>query len=88
MAGAERRDLLYSEGGGEFHIRRSSFSKTSCLSLVGSSIRFSRCSVPNSADFAGIQLHHVCVIPDQGWGQEYEQVELLDLPALEAEEPT
>src|SRR4029078_2746065 len=29
---------------------RSSFSKTSCLSLVGSSIRFSRCRVPNSAD--------------------------------------
>src|SRR6185295_10342129 len=29
---------------------RSSFSKTSCLSLVGSSILFSRCSVPNSAD--------------------------------------
>ena len=30
---------------------RSSFSKTSCLSLVGSSIRFSRCKVPNSVDF-------------------------------------
>ena len=28
---------------------RSSFSKTSCLSFVGSSILFSRCSVPNSA---------------------------------------